>query len=342
VSPASDAIAGEIWRHDLHERPSHRSIVTREFLIVPERRTFLAKLNPVTGSAMWSAKVQNTWGWLACTSDRVFYLNQHRRVQCHDVETGEMQWAEDLQGYNGWLVAAGANILVGGWRGYTPLIALDATTGVMRWPEKNWSRGHRVAEPVVGPWGIAVASLDADLVRFLSVETGAIEAEGPLPHHGQAPDASPLLRRHGMHLLLAAHDGRYHQFASRDGSWTVLFEHPDGIATYAPPVAEERVVFMDRAGNLNCYGLQLGERRWSAPWQHSRKDHLPVAISPRGLLAVGSNTGRLSVFDSSGTQLWSKVVAKRIETNIAWLDEQTLVMGTMSALVAFRPPLPQQ
>ena len=341
MSRASTAIEDEFWRHGLHQRPNGRSIVSREFLIVPERRSFLAKLNASTGSALWSAKVQNSWGWLACTSDRVFYLNQHSRLQCHDAETGEAQWAEELRGYNGWLVPAGPTLLVGGWRGYAPLVALDVTTGAPRWQE-NWKGRHRISEPVMGPWGIAVASLDEHLVRFLSAETGATVAEGTLPRYDQEPDATPLLRGHGSHLLLAGCDGAYYQLVPPRNSWTILFQHPEGIATIAPPIVEEQVVFVDLARNLNCYGLQRGERRWSVPWQHRRKDHLPVAMSSRGLLAVGSDNGRLSVFDLGGNQLWSKVLAKRIETNIAWLDDKTLVAGTTSALVAIRPALPQQ
>src|SRR6185312_2840634 len=99
-------------------------------------------------------------------------------------------------------------------------------------------------------------------------------------------------------------------------SWTVLFDHRDGISTFAPPIVGDQVFFMDGIGNLNCYGLQHGDRRWSAPWQHRRRDLLPVAVSSRGSIAVGSDSGRLAVFDGGGNERWSKVVAKRIETNI--------------------------
>ncbi len=128
--------------------------------------------------------------------------------------------------------------------------------------------------------------------------------------------------------------------SSPHGSWTVLFEHLDGIATTAPPIVDDNVVFMDAVGNLACYGLLVGERRWSVPWQHRRIDRLPVALSPQGMFAVGSDIGRISVFDPAGGLLWSKVVAKRIETDMVWLDHQTLVAGTTGVLLALRLPLP--
>jgi outer membrane protein assembly factor BamB len=326
----------EAWRRDLHQRPNHRTIVRSDLVIVPERRTRLLRLDPATGGPVWSAHVENTWGWLAAASDSVFYLNQHNRLQCLALDTGEERWTADLRGINGWLVPAGPVLLVGGWRGYGPLLALDVKTGVARWQEDR--RGGN-AEPIVGPWGIAVASLEEPVIRFLAPETGAPHGEVPLPAHGQEPDASPLLRRHGDRLLLAGRDGRMHQLATPRGPWTVLFEHADGIRTQAPPVVGSDVVFMDGAGHLNCYDVVAGERRWSAPWQHGRVDVLPAAASPRGMLAVGSANGRLAVFGRDGAQLWSKTVARRIETDVAWLDDGALLAGTTSSLIAVRPAL---
>lgn len=328
----------EMWRHDLHQRPNHRAIVRSDLVVVPERQTHIVRLDPATGATVWSAHVENTWGWLASAADGVFYLNQHSRLQCHALDTGEERWTADLGGINGWLVPAGPVLLVGGWRGYSPLLAVDMKTGVARWQEDRRGR-QRIGEPLVGPWGIAVASLDEPVIRFLAPETGAILGEVPLPAHGQEPDASPLLGRHGDRLLLAGRDGRMHQLATPRDAWTVLFEHAEGIRTQAPPVVGSDVVFMDGAGYLNCYGVDTGKRRWSTPWQHGRVDMLPAAASPHGMLAVGNANGRLAVFGRDGAQIWSKTVAKRIETDIAWLDDGTLLVGTTGSLIAVQPAL---
>lgn len=329
--------AGALWSHPLHQLPNALSIVTPGLLVLPERHSHLTRIDPTTGATMWTVHVEDTWGWLACSSERAFYLNQHSRLQCHLAGTGEALWVSNVHGINGWLETTGQVILVGGWRGYTPLGALDAASGEPCW-QLNWRGRQRLAKPVIGPWGIAVASLDAPLVRFLDPETGTLTGEVPLPVHGQEPDATSLLRRHGEALLLAGRDGSYHQLDSPRSSWRLLFKHTTGIATIAPPIVGDEVVFMDDAGRLNCYGLQDGLQHWTSLWHHNRCDRLPVALSPTGLLAVGSSYGRISLFEPAGGQVWSRVLAKRIETDMTWIDGRTLVAGTTNALVALRPP----
>jgi outer membrane protein assembly factor BamB len=130
-----------------------------------------------------------------------------------------------------------------------------------------------------------------------------------------------------------------YQLATPRGPWTVLFRHADGIRTQGPKVVGSDIVFMDSAGHLNCYDVDSGRRCWSTPWQHSRVDMLPAAASPQGMLAVGSSNGRLAVFGRDGAQIWSKTVAKRIETDIAWVDDGKLLAGTTSSLIAVQPAL---
>jgi hypothetical protein len=75
-------------------------------------------------------------------------------------------------------------------------------------------------------------------------------------------------------------------------------------------------------------------------WQHDRRDLLPASLSTSGLLAVGNANGRLAVLGPAGDVIWSMMVAKRIETEMAWIDDRTVLAGTTAALVAFRLPLP--
>lgn len=333
---SSSSIPGELWRHDLNQRPTIRSIVAPDLLLVQERQTFLTRLDPASGVPLWSAKVQNPFGWLAEDRNHVYYLNQHSVVQCNERRTRAALWSTTLRGTNGWLVAAGPTVLVGGWRGYSPLTALDANTGEVRW-QLGGSGNERLSAPVVGTWGVAVASLGAPVLRFLDPASGALGSVLPLPAHGRDAVDAPLLRRSGDWLLLAGRDGRYHALSGPDGAWEVLFTHAPGILTVCPPVLDAAIVFLDGTARLNCYSLVSRQRRWSAAWAHGRQDRLAAALSSAGLLAVASADGRLAVFDSNGSQLWSAVVARRIETDIAWLNDQTIATGTTGALVAVRP-----
>lgn len=327
-----------LWTRTLHQRPSERSVVTPELLLLPERQSRLTRIDPETGADKWSVHVKNTWGWLAHSSERVYYLNQHDHLQCHAMETGESLWTADLGGIRGWLQLAGQVLLVGGWRGYTPLAGLDTATGSPCW-QLDWLGRRRIAQPIVGPWGIAAADLDASVVQFRNPNTGVLTREVPLPAIGHEPDATPLLRCYGDVLVLAGRDGACNCLDSSRSSWDVLFRHAEGIATIAPPIVGDDVLFMDNAGRLNCYRLRDGAQRWTAPWHHGTRDRLPVALSSAGLLAVGSSDGRVSVFDQTGRQVWSRVLAKRIETDLAWTNDHSLVAGTTGALVALRPSL---
>jgi len=220
-------------------------------------------------------------------------------------DSGADLWRVELPGINGWLVPAGRSLLVGGWRGYTPLVAIDVATGTVRWKEQR--RPSRLAEPVVGPWGIAVASIDEPIVRFLDPETDATSAERPLPEHDREPDASPLLRRHGDLLLLAGKADRYHQLRSPRGPWTVLFEHLKAIQTDTPPIIGGDVIFTD-AGQLNCYDLDAGQRRWSLPWEVvggtcSQQPRPRTGWSPWQARTVGSPSS-MQPTSSSGSGAW--------------------------------------
>jgi outer membrane protein assembly factor BamB len=59
------------------------------------------------------------------------------QLVCVDLGTGEDVWTADLHPYTGHVVVDGDTVLVGGWRGYTPLRALDTTTGRILWETKH-------------------------------------------------------------------------------------------------------------------------------------------------------------------------------------------------------------
>ncbi len=139
---------------------------------------------------------------------------------------------------------------LGGWRGYTPVVALDVTTGEQRW--RLDLDGKPVGEPAVGPWGTAVPILGESRLLFLDAQDGSTIGEATLSAREQDPDATPLLRRSGERFCLAGCGGRYYDLERPWRSWRTLFEHPQGIASMAPVVLGDLAVFMDSTGQLCC------------------------------------------------------------------------------------------
>lgn len=120
------------WTYATHE-VVRSLLVDGEDCFVTGRNRYLLALHGATGEPRWSVRVLNTWGSLAATRGRVFYLNQHSRLVALDRETGDALWTRDLPNYYGWLHAYGETVVVGGWRGYTDIFALDAAEGGDRW-----------------------------------------------------------------------------------------------------------------------------------------------------------------------------------------------------------------
>ena len=166
-----------VWFHDLHQRGSSSTFLTHPALVVQERRTRVTRLDPRTGHQLWEARCENPWGTLAASEAGVFYLNQHQRLQCFGLETGDVQWdivlPSDLANHSatyGNLIAVGNSVLVGGWRRYTRLLCLRSD-GTMSWV---YERLHDYAPPIPGPWGIAVVCtrMVRRDVALVDVETG--------------------------------------------------------------------------------------------------------------------------------------------------------------------------
>ncbi len=59
----------QIWARDLHQRPLSHPILSPDLIVVPERQTRLAALDPATGQLRWQASVPYPWGWLAATTE---------------------------------------------------------------------------------------------------------------------------------------------------------------------------------------------------------------------------------------------------------------------------------
>ncbi len=126
-----------LWAYPLHHAVG-AFLVDGDDCFFAARSTRLLSVDVRTGECRWSVRIGNPYGWIAVNERAAFYQNQHAHLIAVDRSSGEFLWSRDLQGINGWLHASTERVIVGGWRGYTDILALDANDGTT-----CWSRGAR-------------------------------------------------------------------------------------------------------------------------------------------------------------------------------------------------------
>ncbi len=322
-----------IWRRDLHEQQSEQSSLLRsDLLITAERRSRLARLEVSTGAVVWDARVGATHGWLDVAGDHCLYLSQQSHLQCIDLDSGVPRWDRTLEGIHGHLMAMDGVVLVGGWRGYTDLRALDVVTGRALWTRPAFGRGVR--RPVATRAGIAISDVGGSVLDVLRPQDGACLLRVELPMGLPEPDATPT--------FTATTDAIY-VFSSRRALFELrlesdcrvrqVFEHPHEIKTLRPTICGSQVFFVDSEQLLWAYDLS-GNALWSAPINHNCADQLPIGASRDGeTVYVGTSFGVIAAYDREGCRLFAKRVAKRISTGVVVTDSR-IVFGASGALIA--------
>ncbi|MBB5801310.1 outer membrane protein assembly factor BamB [Saccharothrix ecbatanensis] len=154
------------WARQLHQAGSDSGLaVAADALVVHERHTRLVSVDPADGSTRWDVHVGNWPRAVVITGRRCLVLPQHPdKLLCLDLDTGERIWSSDLRRFTGHLVVAGDVVLVGGWRGYTPLRVLDTATGQVRWETDDCVHTVR---PVVAEGGFLIGEPGSPMVRLI-------------------------------------------------------------------------------------------------------------------------------------------------------------------------------
>ncbi|WP_457028285.1 outer membrane protein assembly factor BamB family protein [Kitasatospora sp. P5_F3] len=143
-------IGTTVWKRQLHQPGRHTALaVADRQLVVLERHTRLVCLDRADGSVNWDVPA-GTWPrGLVVASDRCLVLPQTPdRLSCHDLRSGAPVWRVQLPGFTGHLVVHGNTVVVGGWRGYTPLAAFDLRDG-----RPLWRTSEPVATTLPVSWG---------------------------------------------------------------------------------------------------------------------------------------------------------------------------------------------
>ncbi|SHF38452.1 outer membrane protein assembly factor BamB family protein [Streptoalloteichus hindustanus] len=174
------------WERPLHQRGSTAGLALAPgHLVVHERSTRLVSLDPVDGSVRWDAAV-GTWPReVVIAGQRCLVIPQNtNQVLCLDLATGECVWSADVPCLTGHLAVAADVVLVGGWRGYTPLRALDLESGRSRW--ETGRRVHTVQPSAAGD-GFLIGQPGDTTVRLIDRNHGrelfSWALPEPLAHH---------------------------------------------------------------------------------------------------------------------------------------------------------------
>ena len=190
-----------LWERRLHQRGYASAFsLTPDQVIVHERRTRLVALDRWTGSLHWDVPIGTYPRAVVVTGDRCLVIAQSSdRLSCLDVRSGALLWSADLPRVTGHIVTAGDTVLVGGWRGYTPLMAFHLETGVRR-----WSTAERVDTvlPVPVGDGVLVGAQGGTEVRLVDPRDGEELFRRRLPEPLIAADDTPAFTPIGAGRVL--------------------------------------------------------------------------------------------------------------------------------------------
>ncbi|MFI7615187.1 PQQ-binding-like beta-propeller repeat protein [Nonomuraea terrae] len=162
-------IGRALWERPLHQSGSISAVAaTADRVVVHERHTRLACLSRHDGSLCWDVPV-GTWPRaVVAAGDRCMVLPQNAdHLSCLDLATGAVMWRAPLRPYTGHVVVSGETVVVGGWRGYTPLAAFDLNDG-----RPLWRTPHRKAAVLPLPWNDGVLVGSGPEVRLVDPRDG--------------------------------------------------------------------------------------------------------------------------------------------------------------------------
>lgn len=128
-------IGKTLWERQLHQRGSASALaVTEALVVVHERHTRLVCLDRHDCSVRWDVPI-GTWPRaVVVAGDRCLVLPQDTdQLFCLDLTMGSTVWRAGLPQYSGHVVATAETVVVGGWRGYTPMFAFNLKDGRLLW-----------------------------------------------------------------------------------------------------------------------------------------------------------------------------------------------------------------
>ncbi|MFE5678660.1 PQQ-binding-like beta-propeller repeat protein [Streptomyces erythrochromogenes] len=129
-------IATVLWERELHQRGGNSAfVVGPDCVVLHERHTRLVCLERADGAVRWDVPL-GTWPrGIVLAGDRVLVLPQtpNNLLSCIDLRTGASLWSASTPRWTGNLTVHSDTVVIGGWRGYTPMLGLNLADGRVRW-----------------------------------------------------------------------------------------------------------------------------------------------------------------------------------------------------------------
>lgn len=295
---------------------------------VAARRTKLVCVSSGTGEVRWAAHIQGPYGWLAFTERSVFYLNPHDDLTAVDRGTGEHRWSRKLSGVNGWLHALGGRVVVGGWRGYTDILALDADDGRTCWTKSARDRALHSTRIHAQSNTLVVGDLEDKRIRFIRLADGVVVAESPVDWKVPYTERPSGTFRSTEPLVVKTRETEFLAITGTTPEIEVVTVATD-IWSQNISFSGSVVPFMTSQRELAAWHLIEKRLLNFGALEHNRRDLLPFCqVSPDSFV-VGTSFGDLCQYNQFGKQTARLRLGKRIATEIS-LAGHIAVCGTDS------------
>ncbi|MFC1414206.1 PQQ-binding-like beta-propeller repeat protein [Streptacidiphilus sp. N1-12] len=324
-----------LWERDLHQRGSGSELaVGDDCVVVHERWTRLVCLDRWDGTVRWDVPFGLWPRAVAVAGDRCFGIAQNiDALTCWDLRTGTVLWTVPLPRFTGYITATADTVLIGGWRGYTDLTALDSATGHIR-----WSASGRAATvpPVASGNTVLIGAPDGEEVRLLDVHDGHELGRWVLPEALRSTDCQRIFAPGGSDRLLI-HCGRRTVVELRPatGELRTLLRHDSDQTWFQARYVGGLLWLGDKQGCAAYDPADGSLRRRVDIGQRFAPGVVPIGT---GFL-LGGDQGTLLRLDSAGHIVRRTTVSRRISALHAAGpadDPDVVLVVTRGTLIAIR------
>ncbi|MFI7121440.1 PQQ-binding-like beta-propeller repeat protein [Amycolatopsis sp. NPDC049868] len=318
------------WERPLHQAGSPSAMaVTARHLVVHERNTRLVGLESADGSVRWDVPI-GTWPRAVVVEEPYCLVipQNDSRLRCLDVETGEDVWQVELGAFAGHVSVNEDVVLVGGWRGYTPLSAVDLHTGGLRWRAKN--RGA-TALPAATADGFLLGEPDGDRVCLIDRGDGRELATWSSPGPLVGPDTGAAFVPDGAGgFLVRCGDRSVVRIRLSEKRAETLVRTGHELLPRAVERCGGLLWLAERRGGYTVVGVSDGTARWRI--DHDRRFVSSVAPVDGGF-AIADEGGSLFRIDSAGGVSARVRITQRIGALCEQMPSRLVLLAKGSLLV---------